>query len=226
MGVPFLMIDGYNLLHGAGLAKLRYAQGDLERARQRLLGMLCEKLSEPEQMRCTVVFDAQNAPGDVSRESKHHEIRVLFAPAGSDADTVIEELIAKHPAAKQAIVVSADHRLHKAARRKGATPIDSEPFWERLQKRPDARTALIDENDVKGPKTKPPPKTKRETENWLKEFGDISVDEIAAEVRAESQSVPGGSPWERHLSDLERIIADDHETERFLKDPRRQRPAE
>lgn len=222
MAIPFTIIDGYNLLHAAGLARLRYAQGDLERARHRLLGMLCEKLSPPEQQRCTVVFDGQNGPPGVSGESTHQGLKVIFAPAGSDADTVIEEMLASHSSPRQIVLVSSDHRLHKAARRRGSTPMDSDPFWDRLRERPDARTELISPADREAAKAKPSarPKSKAasSTDAWLAEFGAISVNEIAAEVRAEEQSVPGGSPWERHLSDLEQVMGDERALRKFLED--------
>lgn len=218
MGVPFLIIDGYNLLHAAGLARVRYATGDLERQRNRLLGMLSEKLTAAEQMRTTVVFDAQNGPIDGLREQRHHEMRVLYAPADSDADSVIEELIDHHSSPRQTVMVSGDHRLHKAARRRGAAPIDSEPFWETLQQRRDARTLSVDSLQ-RAPA--PQPVKSRETEAWLQEFGDVSVEQLAAEVRAESQSVAGGNPWERSVDDLEQLLNNAEQLEKFLNTPPR-----
>ncbi len=52
------LIDGYNLMHAAGIARVRYARGDLERCRNRLLLKLSELLTEDERQRATVVFDA------------------------------------------------------------------------------------------------------------------------------------------------------------------------
>ncbi len=40
-----LLIDGYNLLHAAGLGRARYGPGDLQRARQALLRKLFELLT-------------------------------------------------------------------------------------------------------------------------------------------------------------------------------------
>jgi predicted RNA-binding protein with PIN domain len=221
MGVPFLLIDGYNLLHAAGLARVRYAPGDLERARHRLLGMICEKLSPAEQLRCTVVFDAgENAP-DAAREHRHHEIRVLFAPPGFEADDLIEELIQQHPAAKQLIVVSGDHRLHKAANRRNAHPVDSDRFWDRLQHRPDARTTLVPEAPPP-PKPEEPASTSPATAAWLREFGDFSVEDLAAEIRAEERS-DANDPWQKHLADLERTLDDPRQIEQWLEESRTKR---
>jgi uncharacterized protein len=217
MSTRFLLIDGYNLLHAAGLARPRYAPGDLERARHRLVAMLCEKLTVAEQMRCTVAFDAQNAPPDVQREVRQQEVRVLFAPPGQDADSLIEDLIARHPAAKQLVVVSSDHRLHKAAKRRGAQPVDSEPFWDRLRDRPDARTALVP------PATASPahkPQRAGSTDDWLREFGDVPVDEIAAEVRAEEQTRSKADPWQQNLAALDDLLSDQRELDRWLGETR------
>lgn len=221
MATPFLLIDGYNLLHAAGLARVRYAPGDLERQRQRLLAMLAEKLTPSEKLRCTVVFDAQDAPFNDSRESRVQGVAVVFAPQGGDADTVIEDLLDHHPAAKQVLMISGDHRLHKAARRRGATPMDSEPFWEQLRQSPDQRQAITPPVPAKSSPGKTPP-MKADVAAWMKEFGDVSVDEIAAEVRAEGQSAPPDS-WQKHLGELERMLDDPRLCERWL-DQRFQRP--
>lgn len=219
MSVPFLLIDGYNLLHAAGLARTRYAPGDLQRARHRLLALLCEKLTTIEQMRCTVVFDARGNLHLEARESRHHDITVLFTPPQFEADDLIEQLIAQHPAPKQLVVVSADHRLHQAAHRRHARPLDSHQFWEQLQTRPDARQAW---QAPPPPPPEKPPATSQATELWLAEFGTISVDQLAAEVRAEQPAAPPADAWTRHLLELEQTLNDPERRQRFLdSEPRR-----
>lgn len=210
MATPFLLIDGYNLLHAAGLARVRYAPGDLERLRHRLVAMLAEKLTPEERLRCTIVFDAQDAPFASSRDSRIQNIAVVFAAPGGDADTLIEDLLQTHSAAKQVWMISSDHRLHKAARRRGATPMDSEPFWEQLRQSPDQRKALT-------PPTTPRPQStmKPDVAAWLREFGDVSVEAIAEEVHAETQIVTD-DPWQKHLDDLERVLDDPRLREHWL----------
>ena len=56
-----LLIDGYNLLHAAGLARRRYGPGGLEKARGSLLGFLAASLGN-ETSQTTVVFDAAAPP--------------------------------------------------------------------------------------------------------------------------------------------------------------------
>ncbi len=128
-----VLIDGYNLLHAAGLAKKKYGPGELERRRARLLARLKELVDPAMLPRTTVVFDARINPPPVRPEPPAGPMTVLFAPADREADDVVEELLAKHSSPRQVLVVSSDHRLHKAARRRGATPIDSDAFLDQLE---------------------------------------------------------------------------------------------
>lgn len=148
-----VLIDGYNLLHAAGLAKAKYAPGELDRRRTRLLARLKDLLDPAILPRTTVVFDARINPPPVRPDPPSGPIVVIFAPRDREADDVVEELLAKHSTPGQVLVVSSDHRLHKAARRRGATPIDSDAFLDQLEvERPvDSRT---------GPRTKTEQRTK------------------------------------------------------------------
>jgi predicted RNA-binding protein with PIN domain len=135
MSRRFLIIDGYNLLHAAGMAKHRYGPGELEKARHRLLDFLARHLGPLERARTTIVFDAGNAPFETSRRSVVEGITVLFAKRGGDADSVIERLIELHSAPRQIHLVSSDHRLQKAARKRRAKSVDSEIFFAELESR-------------------------------------------------------------------------------------------
>ena len=46
---------------------------------------------------------------------------------------MIEEIVRTHSSPKQLIVVSSDHRLHKAALRRNAQPIDSDVWYDNLE---------------------------------------------------------------------------------------------
>ncbi len=136
MAQQFLLIDGYNLLHAAGLARSRYGPGDFERQRKQLIRFLTERLNAEERVRTTVVFDAAlNTEQDAQREQVIDSLTILFTPTGVDADSLIEELIATHSSPKQLSVVSNDQRLITAATRRRAKPILSDDFFEQLCKR-------------------------------------------------------------------------------------------
>jgi hypothetical protein len=61
------LIDGYNLLHAAGMAQQRYARGDLDRARGRLLAWLVARLTSEERQRCTVGLRRPSRPAASGR---------------------------------------------------------------------------------------------------------------------------------------------------------------
>lgn len=141
MTTPFLLIDGYNLMHAAGIARQRYGPGDLQAARQQLQRSLIAVLSTEALQRTTIVYDAQRSPAGGRRQLRHGGMTIRFAAGGGDADAEIEKLIRRHSAPRQLIVVSSDHRLQKAARRRRAKWIDSERFLPDLRRSESADVA-------------------------------------------------------------------------------------
>ncbi len=129
MARQYLLIDGYNLLHAAGLARDRYGPGQFEKCRRRLLQELADRLSGEQRELTTVIFDAQDGPPDLPAVQQFARIGVVYA-VGTDADSMIEAMLASHASPRQVLVVSSDHRLQKAAAARRAKSIDSERFWE------------------------------------------------------------------------------------------------
>jgi predicted RNA-binding protein with PIN domain len=177
---PYLIIDGYNLLHAAGFARRRYGPGQLERCRAQLLAYLAKRLTDAERERATVVFDAAEAPPGLPRQFTAAGITVRFAAPGKDADDTIEELIAAHSAPRQIWLVSSDHRLQRSARKRRGTFVDSEEFVQELQRRgpicgkhsPEAASSPEQANET-------------ETERWLREFGEVpGAADFARDVEA------------------------------------------
>ena len=219
MSAPFLIIDGYNLLHAAGLARVQYGPGDLERARHRLASLLAEKLRADERPRCVVIFDAQQAPSDVPRQSQHHGITLQFAPVGQDADTAIEQLVATHPAGRRMIVVSGDHRLQKAAKRRNAVPIDSDAFLQELNRR-ESISPLKEAAGVSSPE-KPPGREKptAKKDDWQAMFGEIDVRSLEDEVGREVLPGLNAPDAETNRADqLQRQLEDKDWLERWLRE--------
>ena len=134
MSPPFLLIDGYNLLFAAGLARRRFGPGDLERGRRRLLGWLGDGLTESERARTTVVFDAARNPADRPTQLEYAAMTIVFA---RDADAELESLINGHSAPRNLRLISSDHRIQRAARRRRAAAVDSEVFVSQLESRSD-----------------------------------------------------------------------------------------
>ncbi|HZZ73639.1 MAG TPA: NYN domain-containing protein [Pirellulales bacterium] len=163
-----IIIDGYNLLHASGILPRGIGPGGLERSRQALLNVLVESLPPTELPRTTVVFDASEAPWGVARETTFKGLRIYFAAKDSDADSLIEELILADSAPKRLTVVSSDHRLHKAAKRRKATPVDSDRWFAALLRQRDANSEA---GASRGEVVKPEgPFSPGEVEFWLKKF--------------------------------------------------------
>jgi uncharacterized protein len=173
-----LLIDGYNLLHASGILGRGIGPGSLERSRGALIRFLGESLEAAVLRRTTVVFDAREAPPGLPREQKHAGLTVRFADPGSDADALIEQLIVADSSPRRLIVVSSDHRLHKAARRRNATAIDSDQWYaETLRKR-----IARQKRGASGAKPSGP-MTEADVNFWLKQFGlDASGDSAAPNV--------------------------------------------
>jgi predicted RNA-binding protein with PIN domain len=163
-----LMIDGYNLLHASGILPRRVGPGGLERSRTALLNFLVETLPDKERAATTVVFDAGKPPVLVPRSLVHHGITVRFAVDYTSADELMEELIAKCPTPKRLTVVSSDHRLHRAAKRRKATPIDSDVWHRQIVRERMARLTKTQTEE-----TKPDgPLSDVEVQFWLKHFSE------------------------------------------------------
>ncbi|MEZ6147200.1 MAG: NYN domain-containing protein [Planctomycetaceae bacterium] len=166
-----LLIDGYNVLHAAGLARRSYGPGEFEKRRANLIRMIAQQLSARERRRTTIVFDASDRSVLPSPPKEVYDVLVLFADEGGDADATIERLIQENSAPRRLCVISSDHRLQKAARRRRAKFLDSDVFLQRLANRShrEHRHRQQDEPDTKRSGHLPP----AEVEAWLRVFDDI-----------------------------------------------------
>lgn len=180
-----LLIDGYNLLHASGILGRGRGPGFLERSRQALLNFLAESLDERSLSRCTVVFDASDsAPRGLPRTTTHRGITVKYASGMPSADELIEELIQADTSPRKLTVVSSDHRLHRAAKRRKATPIDSDIWFRDAVRQRVARQQAADSSQ-----TKPaPPSSELEIRFWMRTFGYTDVAESSNAERAQYEN--------------------------------------
>ncbi len=171
-----LLIDGYNFLHALGWIDASQGPKALQRGRASLVRWLVASLPSGELAQTTVVFDAADAPRGLPTESRSRGLTVRFAAGHATADDLIEELIRAEPSPRKLVVVSGDHRIQRAARRRKAEAVDCETWHERVL----ARAASRD----RGPTPPPAPErpdaelTEEEVERWMREFGeDLSPEE-------------------------------------------------
>jgi predicted RNA-binding protein with PIN domain len=163
------LIDGYNLLYQSVLQG-RVGSAGLQKARLALLGRL-RGVFGADAAQITVVFDAANAPRGAVEIQHYHGIEVRFAIHQEQADDLIELLIRQSAAPRQLTVVSDDHRLQKAAQRRGCQALGCAAFldWLERPRRP-TKTPAAD------PSIKPEEISREETQHWLREFADLEHD--------------------------------------------------
>jgi len=174
-----LIIDGYNLLYAAGLVGSVDGEGSFEGERRALLDALLAVIDPKELTQTVVVFDSAKAPPGLPRMYHHQQITVRFATGYTDADEMIEELIQEHHAPKRLTVVSSDHRVQRAARRRKAKAIDSDS-WFRLMRQTRARRREEEAKQPPLPKRPTAPAIpESEVSEWVEFFGTIDVEALA-----------------------------------------------
>ena len=125
-----ILIDGYNLLHVTGI--FGSGPSSFQRSREALLDFLAASIDPAEISRTTIVFDSREAPPGLPRMLKHSGLTVHFASNYESADELLEELIRGETSPRKLTVVSSDHRVQRAAKRRRATAIDSEVWHAEL----------------------------------------------------------------------------------------------
>jgi predicted RNA-binding protein with PIN domain len=160
----FYLIDGYNLLFAMGVLHGKVGPHGLEKARLRLLGLLHAVHAE-QSANVTVVFDAAHAPPGAAPAQVVQGVQVRFSVGSKEADDLIEELIARAAAPKNLTVVSDDHRIQQAARRRHCTVLACEGYLDWLARRRRQRRQT--------PETPEKPFGATDTSYWLEEFRDV-----------------------------------------------------
>jgi len=180
---------------------------------------LAKLLSADERVRCTIVFDAIEAPSGLDRHFRHAEIQIHFAEPGHDADSLIEALIDSHSSPSHLLVVSSDHRLQKAAKQRRAESVDSEAFLQQLLDRAKAAAAAAEKAASQSSKPVLPKVSRPGQEDvqfWLGEFGEIDVDAIARSDDPETTTV---DPFQKRIQDLQKELDDASNLDDWLNQP-------
>jgi len=185
-----LLIDGYNVMHIVGIIGRGVGPGGLRRSRLALLNFLAESLPPREVSHTTVVFDARDAPPGLPRVVDHRGIAVNFAAPHGDADVMIEELIRAHSSPRRLTVVSSDHRIQRAARRRKATTIDADVWYAEVVRRRRQRRQAASEGSARPPV----PLLEEDIDYWIRQFGGESLLAELNDLEA-SQSDEADSPF-------------------------------
>lgn len=184
-----ILIDGYNVIGPVappGRKNARYHQTRwLERARLRLIDEVAVGLGEALAQQTWIIFDSKRLISRLAIESNEpversviQGITIEFSIGYDEADDRIEELILAHHTPKRLTVVSSDHRIQVAARRRGALAVDSDIWLDRLsEKRPLIAVpfaagdhAATDIGDAMAADAEPMPELQMDTSSWLRYF--------------------------------------------------------
>jgi uncharacterized protein len=163
------LIDGYNLLFAMGVLQARTGPHGLEKARLGLLGLLKGTYGD-EAANVTVIFDASHAPPGLVSEQEAGGIHVRFAVGDKEADDVIEERIRHASAPKHLTVVSDDHRIQQAARRRHCVVLGCIDYLEWLE-----RHRRLRKHAPEAPE-KQPSGSSEETKHWVEVFAELDRD--------------------------------------------------
>jgi len=155
------LIDGYNLMHALGVAP-RPGSPSLEKARLRLIDWLALEKATVGHEVC-VVFDARTSTG--CSEKIHRGIYMLFTQ-GETADDLMEKLIREENDPPRMSVVSNDHRILTAARRKGCPALSCGDYVDELQ----GNRSPTNSRPSKAVADKPESPTDDEMSEWLRKF--------------------------------------------------------
>ena len=172
-----ILIDGYNLLHATGIVGRGGGPGGLHRSRQALLNFLVASLDEKELAQAVIVFDASGAPPGLPATVDHQGLTVHYARDYPDADTMLEFLIARHPTPRKLTVVSSDHRVQRAAKRRRSIATDSDLWYAELIRRR-RRDASQDDLPVAKPGGEIAPTA---VMYWTEQFAQMPADNNPAE---------------------------------------------
>ena len=127
-----VLIDGYNLMHVTRFKPVHQDEHELRRCREGLLTLLV-KLMPPQRYRGVhIVFDAQHALRALPAYLRWRHLEVTFARDENSADDQIAKMIESHHHPQHLVVVSSDHRVQVAAKRRRATAIDSDDWFDAI----------------------------------------------------------------------------------------------
>lgn len=207
-----LLIDGYNLLHVTAIV----GHGGLRGSREGLLRFLASAIDPRERPQTTIVFDAAEAPPNLPRMIVVDEMTIHFSSEYDNADELIEELIEAHSVPKSLLVVSSDHRIQRAARRRKAPFVDSDVWFADALRR---RAAM----KAPAPIVAKPagPLNGDEIAFWLAKFGDMSEIDAPPPPRR-------SPPKPRPATDAKRATVKNSEAAKPAKKkspPKRKRPS-
>lgn len=159
------LIDGHNLI-----AKIPTISLDDPYDEAKLVFLLKGWAAGSRKRRITVIFDG-GMPGGKVRSLSNSAVTVVFAPYGQTADSLLIRRIKKVKNPPEYTLVSSDHRIIAAAKKRRMRYRRSETFATRLSR--DKRPSSTSPSDIPLEKTDDPQVSKQEVDAWLALFGPV-----------------------------------------------------
>ena len=129
--IPVLLVDGYNLLRSSGrydhIEVDDFGDDPLNRAREALIADVAAFAQK--RYEATIVFDGGGNVMSEGRPTSTAGITVVFSPAGTEADQVIESLAFKaREAGREVVVISSDRIVQNTTFGGGVTRMSAVGF--------------------------------------------------------------------------------------------------
>lgn len=155
--MPYL-IDGHNLIGQIPGLELTDPHDEAKLV-ERLKSFMGRK-----RKRCTVIFDG-GLPGGRSRDLSTSSVKVVFAHGGTNADAIIMERIRNVRDPGSLTIVSADHEIINAARRRRVKVVSPNTFASEMN------APVVPDDSDPNPHISP-----HEVNQWLELFGGETDD--------------------------------------------------
>ena len=203
-----ILIDGYNLLHGTDLFGRGAAAGTLESSREALIQFVIAALEPGELAQTTIIFDSKEAPPGLPRVFHREGLTIRYASEYADADALLEELIQGDTSPRKLLVVSSDHQVQRAARRRKAMFVESRQWYVEMRQR--APTAAKKRSEARPVEVL----SAKELAEWERDVAEIQAEEASGEEiivpdakrQANGQVAGAEAPLEKKTEPVKRRI--------------------
>ena len=165
-----LLVDGYNLMYAVGAIQHGATEPKaLQRGREKVIGMISQRMSHELGKRVWIVFDSELAPKDLPDLWLKDGIYVAFSRGWNSGDEMLQAILAGHHSPKQLVVISSDHAVQRKALSRNAQCFDSDHWTEAM----DALLggAATDGANAMEEELRPDHVSQSERDRWLREFG-------------------------------------------------------
>jgi predicted RNA-binding protein with PIN domain len=145
----YLLVDGYNIIHGWDNLKKIVENDSLENARLKLLDEMCNYQGYNNK-EVIVVFDAHKVKGSTRSITKYNNIHVVYTKEAETADNYIEKVASNISTRYNVKVATSDGLEQTIILGKGATRLSARELFEEVQAlKKDMRSKYIVKNEVK-----------------------------------------------------------------------------